>query len=260
MKNLKVAFYTENGILKPAPAIRRAVLEAATALAANGADVEEWQPPDLLEAWEIQLRLTCADGLAGYRRALRTSKGAKVRLAAMPAAVRSAMSLLAEVVGQKKLAASMRFKHRVSIEEYFQLLGRRRQYSTRFLEALNQRGFDVILCPPDALPDLKHGSSYYLSGCGISYAGLYTLLGMPVGVVAATRVRSCEESDRPDTRDVVERAARYVEGGSIGLPVGVQVAARHWREDVVLATMGVLENYFRPQPEFPSLSKIPLWN
>jgi fatty acid amide hydrolase len=258
VKKLRVAFYTDNGILKPAPAIRRAVLEAAAAMAANGAEVEEWQPPDLVEAWEIQLRLTCADGLAGYRRALRTSKGAKVRLAAMPAAVRSAMSLLAEVTGQKRLAASMRFKHRVSIDEYFQLLGRRRQHSTRFLEALNQRRFDVILCPPDALPALKHGSSYYISGCGISYAGLYTLLGMPAGVVAATRVRAGEESDRPDTRDVVERAARHIEKGSSGLPVGVQVVARHWREDVVLATMGVLETFFHQQSEFPSLSKISL--
>ena len=170
------------------------------------------------------------------------------------------MSLLADVIGQKKLSASMRFKHRLSIEEYFQLLGRRRQYSTKFLEALNQGRFDVILCPPDALPALRHGSSYYIGGCGISYAGLYTLLGMPVGVVAGTRIRPCEESDRPDTHDVVERAARYVEKDSVGLPVGVQVAARHWREDVVLATMGVLETFFRAQPEFPSLSKIPLWN
>ncbi|MGC2194265.1 MAG: amidase family protein [Terriglobales bacterium] len=260
VKELRVAYYTDNGIMKPAPAIRRAVLEAAAALAANGADVEEWHPPDLYEAWEIQLRLTCADGLAGYRRALRTSKGAIVRLAAMPAVVRSAMSLLAEVIGQKKLAASMRFKHRVSIDEYFQLLGRRRQYSARFLEAINERGFDVILCPPDALPALKHGSSYYISGSDISYAGLYTLLGMPAGVVAATRIRPNEESDRPDARDVVERAARHVEEASAGLPVGVQVVARHWREDVVLATMGVLESYFRSRPEFPDLSDIPLFS
>jgi fatty acid amide hydrolase len=111
---------------------------------------------------------------------------------------------------------------------------------------------DAVLCPPDALPALKHGSSYYVGGCGISYAGLYTLLGMPAGVVAATRVRPGEESDRPKSRDLVEQAARYVEAGSSGLPVGVQVVARHWREDIVLAVMATLETFFRTQPDYPS--------
>jgi fatty acid amide hydrolase len=260
VKGLRVAFYTDNGILKPAPAITRAIMEAATILETNGAEVEEWQPPRLQEAWEIQLRLTCADGLAGYRRALRKSKGAKVRLAAMPAVVRSAMSLLAELAGQKKLAASMRLKHRASIGEYFALLGRRREYAAAFLQALNGHGFDAILCPPDALPALKHGSSYYVSGCSISYAGLYTVLGMPAGVVAATRVRPGEESDRPEKHDLVERSARYIERGSIGLPVGVQVVARHWHEDVALAIMDVLEASFRQQSDYPAWPDMSLFS
>ena len=45
--------------------------------------------------------------------------------------------------------------------------------------------------------------------------------------------------------DLVERAAKSAETGSVGLPVGVQVAARHWREDVALAVMGRLEAFFR---------------
>jgi fatty acid amide hydrolase len=251
ISKLRVAFYTDNGLLRPAPALRRAVREAAAALQACGAEVEEWRPPDPSEAWEIQLRLTCADGLESYRRALRKSKGAKVRLAAMPAVVRSVMTLAAELAGQKRLAASMRHKHRVSLGELSELLLRKRDYAARFLEALNSRKFDAILCPPDALPALKHGSSFYVSGLSISYPGLYTLLGMPAGVVAATRVRADEESDRPKSRDLIERAACNVEAGSAGLPVGVQVVARHWRENVVLAIMAVLEDHFRRQPDYP---------
>jgi len=158
VKKLKVAFYTDNGIVKPAPAIRRAVVEAAAALAGDGAEVEEWHPPDLLEAWEIQLRLMCADGLAGQRRALRKSKGAKVKFAAMSGIVRSAATLVAELVEQKKLAASMRFKHRASLEQYFLLLGRRRDYAAKFLQALNRGGFDLILCLPTHCLLLKTGA------------------------------------------------------------------------------------------------------
>ena len=98
-------------------------------------------------------------------------------------------------------------------------------------------------------PALTHGGSRYLNVP--NYTMLYNLLGMPAGVVAATRVHAGEECDRPASRDVVQRAARAVEIGSAGLPVGVQVAARHWREDVVLAVMGALEQHFRAQADYP---------
>lgn len=251
IRKLRVAFYTDNRILTPSPAIRRAVREAAEALRIQGVEVEEWFPPDPHEAWEIQLRLTCADGLASYRRALRGSSGAKVRLAALPAAIRFAATLAAEMTGQKRLADSIRYKQRISIEDLARLLGRRNAYAAKFLSALNGSRFDAVLCPPDALPALKHGSSFYVSGCSISYPGLYSLLGMPAGVVAATRVRSTEETDRPQGKDLIERAASRVEEGSAGLPVGVQVVARHWREDIVLSVMAALEAHFRKQPDYP---------
>jgi fatty acid amide hydrolase len=42
-----------------------------------------------------------------------------------------------------------------------------------------------------------------------------------------------------------------VDAGSAGLPVGVQVAARPWREDVVLSVMSALEEDFRSRPDYP---------
>jgi fatty acid amide hydrolase len=39
----------------------------------------------------------------------------------------------------------------------------------------------------------------------------------------------------------MDEAARATERGSAGLPIGVQVAARPWREDVALAVMGAIE-------------------
>ena len=50
---------------------------------------------------------------------------------------------------------------------------------------------------------------------------------------------------------MVERSARRVEAGSAGLPLGVQVAARPWREDLVLSTMTLLEAHFRRTPDYP---------
>jgi fatty acid amide hydrolase len=46
IKNMRIAVYTDNGIISAAPALRRAVREAAAALASCGAEVEEWSPPE----------------------------------------------------------------------------------------------------------------------------------------------------------------------------------------------------------------------
>jgi len=51
---------------------------------------------------------------------------------------------------------------------------------------------------------------------------------------------------------LIERAATRVEKGSAGLPVGVQVVTRHWREDVVLSVMAAREDHFRRQPDYPA--------
>ncbi|MBZ5502468.1 MAG: amidase [Acidobacteriia bacterium] len=255
LKRLRVGFYTDNGIMMPAPALRRAVLDAASALEQRGARVELWQPPDAAEAWEIQLRLICADGMASYRNAMGKSQWnatlrRSLRTAALPKLVRDTLRVSLELAGQHHYAERLRRRGEISVPEFFQLVEQRSNYRRRFLSSLDAGQFDALLCPPDALPAGLHGKSF-LVGDGQSYAGLYNLLGLPAGVVTATRVRPEEESDRQPTRDLAQRTAREIEKGSAGLPVGIQVVARHWREEIVLALMAALEDHFRRLPEYP---------
>lgn len=109
---------------------------------------------------------------------------------------------------------------------------------------------DALLGPFTALPAFTHGAAKDLGVPGI-YTSLYNVTGHPAGVVTVTRVRAGEESGRPDSRDLVEKAARKVEAGSAGLPVGVQVIARHWREEVALALMNAIVSQARTQPDYP---------
>ncbi|WP_437577183.1 amidase family protein [Sorangium sp. So ce887] len=108
------------------------------------------------------------------------------------------------------------------------------------LAALDAQRLDALLCPPYPLPAVPHGATVRL-GPVHGHTLLFNLVGMPAGVVAWTRVRPGEESGRPPSRDRADQAARAAEQGSAGLPIGVQVAARLWREDVVLAVLGALE-------------------
>ena len=51
--------------------------------------------------------------------------------------------------------------------------------------------------------------------------------------------------------DSTEIDLRKADLESQGLPVGVQVVSRHWREDVALAVMRVLEAAARSNADYP---------
>ncbi|MGE5097133.1 MAG: amidase [Betaproteobacteria bacterium] len=242
---LRIGFFTDNGVIAPSPAVRRAVREAAAALGARGAHVDEWQPPDSEEAWDLYVRLMYADGMAKAREALR---GSRVDLrtrqlvdpGAMPPALLEWSGAMMALAGQRHFAKALARLRRLDDAGLAEVLGQREAYRRRFLESLDLARLDAIVCPPDALPALPHGSSPYLADA-LSYCALFNLLDMPAGVVSTTYVAPGEESDRGSSIDGVVMAASWAERGSAGLPVGVQVAARESREDVVLALMHALE-------------------
>jgi fatty acid amide hydrolase len=227
-------------------------------MANSGAQVEEWTPPDMSEAWVDYLGILFADGSASARRMARGSRltPAVRKVFAAGRFPRGVLSGIATPIlrglGQHHLAQTMRAMGRISADQYWQLLDRRAAFCERFEEELDRHRFEVIICPPDAVPALRHDTRWYLA---FSYAAIWNLLDMPAGVVAATRVRPDEESDRAPGSDVVEREARRCEQESAGLPVGVQVVARQGREDVVLRVMKILEVHFRTSPDYPVLQR-----
>ena len=75
-------------------------------------------------------------------------------------------------------------------------------------------------------------------------------------MVPVTRVRAGEETSRPQTKDMAERTARASEEGSAGLPIGVQVMARPWREHVALAAMAAIEAAAKKRPDYPTAPAI----
>lgn len=245
IEGLRVAMYDDNGLLRPAPALRRAISEAAEALRAAGAIVEPWTPPDATTAYYLYYGLLVGDGLVTAREALGQSlPSPSVRrmlmTARLPSLLLRLLAALLDLGGQPRLAALLRTVGMVSTRTYWQRVEERASYRERFFAALDAGPYDLILCPPDALPALPHDLAPDLADA-LSYPTLYNLLGLPAGVVPVTRVRPGEESDRPPSRDRILATARTGEVGSAGLPVGVQIAGRPFREDVVLAAMAVIE-------------------
>jgi fatty acid amide hydrolase len=242
---LRVAYYEDDGFFPAAAAVRRAVRVAVDALRACGAQVEPFAPPDVAGAMRMFLGILSADGAAGAKRRLGTHRrdtrvAGLLKIAGMSAAMRPIAESISRSFGQRRLAQQIASIRPIGVDDYWSLVDAQAAYRRDFIAALDRGGFDAIVCPPHALPALTHGSAYYLTTAA-SYSMLYNLLGMPAGVVPVTRVRDDEQNPPRAGRDIVERTAREVVRGSAGLPLGVQVVARHWREDVALAVMGAIE-------------------
>ena len=111
----------------------------------------------------------------------------------------------------------------ISTEEFTRALEELDEYRSEMLGFM--RSYDVIICPTAAFAALPHGETYSEENRNAYYTHPYNLTGWPGAVV---RCGSSAE----------------------GLPIGVQVISRPWREDVALALAAVLESelggYVRP--------------
>ena len=105
----------------------------------------------------------------------------------------------------------------ISTVEFTEALEELDLYRSDMLRFMND--YDVIVCPTTATAAPPHGVTFEESNKNGFYTGPYNLTGWPGTVVR------CGTS-------------------SEGLPIGVQVIARPWREDVSLAVAGWLESVF----------------
>jgi fatty acid amide hydrolase len=253
---LRIAMYDDDGYWPAAPALRRAVHEAADALRDRGAHVEPFTPPSPgANATRFYFSFLMSDGLDWAKPHLRGNPVDKriktaMQIAAIPNLLRPVVGGLMKAVGQRRLGNTIAMTRRRSAGEFWRVADERDWWRDQFIAALDACGFEAILCPAHCVPAMRHGATNMLFDA-ISVLNTFNVLGMPAGAVAATKVRPGEESDRRRTFDIVERTARKTEQGSVGLPVGVQVAARLWRDDIVLAVMAALEEHFRKQPDYP---------
>jgi Asp-tRNA(Asn)/Glu-tRNA(Gln) amidotransferase A subunit family amidase len=112
------------------------------------------------------------------------------------------------------------YSEEVSSVDLYRLLRRRDWYRTELLEFMEH--YDAVLCPAYPCPAPPHGST---AGVGlreldqrdaISYTTPFSLTGAPCVVIPYGR--------SPE-----------------GLPIGVQIVARPWSDDVALALASELE-------------------
>lgn len=256
VSKLRVGVYDDDGFVRPAASVRRAVREAADMLRDAGATVVSYRPPDAEEVFLLAVAAFSSDGFEHVRQVL---DGEPViaplalfdRTAGLPRSVRAGVARALELAGERRLAATLRSSGARSAAELWRLSYDRTERARAELARWRADGLDAVLCPAFATPAPQQGAT-----ADFSTAACYTIrfnaLNFPAGVVPVTRVRAEETERAPEGRpDRVEKRARSVEAGSAGLPIGVQVAAAPYREDVVLALLAAIEQRARARIDFP---------
>jgi fatty acid amide hydrolase len=255
LEGLCVGTYVDDGVIPASRAIARATQRAAETLRAQGCAVRGFRLPDVRAMLASYLGALSADDGAAIFEALAGGEIDPVlepmkRLASVPLNVRRMMARAAQALGQPNFALMLGAMGAKSAAELWRLTGLLRDYRVALLDSMDRLGVDVLLCPPLATPALVHGASKNFT-LASSYAIVFNGAQLPAGVVPVTRVRE-GETQRAKSRDSLERRAAEVDARSVGLPVGVQVVARPWKDHVALAVMAAIEAGVSRDVGFPA--------
>jgi fatty acid amide hydrolase len=259
LSRLRFATFTDDGEFPVAPAVRRAVGDAAQMLTAAGATEVALKAPDLTRATDLLFAVLSADRTRSLGRLLRgNAVDPRLRplllIGGMPPWLRSVAGFALRVLGQRRSARNMARFGSGSVYDYWQAIEAMAAFRGGLLRSLEQADggpIDVVLFPPHAMPAVRHGATAMMPMPG-AYAPIANVSGFPAGVVPVTRVRAGEESERPQRRDLMVEVARETERASAGLPIGVQVMARPWRDHVALAAMAAIEAAATKRPDYPA--------
>ena len=197
LRDLRVAFYTDNGIAAADGDVSRVVRAAAQSLATEVRVMDAARPTCLESAYDLEMKLLGADGGDGLWQYLEELGSTEVH------------PLLRGWL--EKLEA-----YRTDLAGFHRYWAEWDQYRAGMFAFL--RGYDVILCPAYIHPALPHGTSTLDENFrGFSHTMAYNLTGWPAALVR------CGESEgglpiavqvvaRPWREDVALAVAGWLEG------------------------------------------------
>ena len=201
LKKLKVAFFSNNGVMDTDEDTKKTVRQAAQWLQGTAASVEEDLPREILsDLYDARRKITNGDAWQFYKR-------------------------MADKWGTKNFSPSvterMKTTTPISTAELVEAWEQADLAKSRMLDWFKK--YDVLICPvagkaaepidrpPGSVPPGGSGSMMW------SYTGVFNSTGWPVTVV---------------------RCGTSSEGN---LPIGVQVVAAPWREDITISVASFLE-------------------
>jgi Asp-tRNA(Asn)/Glu-tRNA(Gln) amidotransferase A subunit family amidase len=205
LKKWRVGYFEDDGRTPVTAETRAAVRKGAEALKREGFDVRPFCPQGLQKAQELWWQLF---GVAGAMLLGPMLKGREDELSPI------LKQFVRRTAGENSHTAESLLRTWVA----------RDVLRTHILAQM--REYPVLICPVASIPAFRHGEhSWNIDGKKVayldawSYCEWFNLLGMPAATVPVGR---CSE----------------------GLPIGVQIAAKPWQEEIILSLAEILDNEF----------------
>uniref|UniRef100_A0A7E4W9L1 fatty acid amide hydrolase n=1 Tax=Panagrellus redivivus TaxID=6233 RepID=A0A7E4W9L1_PANRE len=239
---LKIGYYVDDGYFPASVPVARAVEEAAEALRKKGHEVIRFQPPRIPEVFGLYFSALFIDG--GCYISDRLSGDLfdphHLQIILMPYLPKWLFAPLLNRFGPK--AEPMTHVLGRTLSEQRKVYAAIEGYRHEFVKVLQSNGFDAILCPPNAGPAYEHGLPDQLAPT-ISYTAIFNLLDYAAGVVQYSFVNDDDIANNADFKetDHFTKILKRSISTSKGLPLGVQVAAPPYSEEVVLRVMRIIE-------------------
>ena len=204
VRDLRIAFYTDNGLAAADEEVTGVVRTAAAALAVEGVRVEEARPACLDAAYEIEMKLIGPDGGDSLRSYLRDIGSTSVH------------PLLTGWVDKLE-------QYRTGIDGFAHYWGEWFDYCAE-MTAFLARGYDAILCPAYIHPALPLGTSILDENfIGFSHTMAYNVAGWPAAVVR------CGESGTGLPIAVQIAAAPWREDVALAVALWLEQAFGGWK-------------------------------
>jgi len=239
---LKIGYYTTDKYFTPAPACVRAVEEAVAALKARGHEVVPFEV-DFYRVAINYLSILGSDG--GLRNILGGLEGEELipmyqflkTMASMPNVLRPPIAAVLRLAGLRRMADLTLHVGGKDAYQHWETVADRNEWRRELLVRWQAAGLDAVLCPGLALPAFPHGTSNRLNQ-GCSYTFVWNSFGFPAGALPAATVRPAEEPYGPcPFGDALAKDAALACEGSAGLPVGIQVVALPFHDELCLRAM-----------------------
>lgn len=254
LDGLRIGIVDDDDFLSPTAAIRRSVGRAREVLAAAGATVTPHSPVPSREVLAVWLSALTSDGGRTLDAAIGEDPVSPVlkpsrMLLRVPGPLRRTAGRVLGGLGEERLQLLLDVLGEKTVTDLWRLTQRRTEMRLAELDAWNRLDLDAVICPPHVVAAMGHRESAdYAVSLGAQFR--WTLLDFPAGIVPVSVVRESEVGSYPVTDRISKKTAR-LERESVGLPVGVQVVARPYREHVLLSVMAAIEAGVQGDREVP---------
>lgn len=241
---LRVGYYLTDGLFEPAASIQIGIKETIEKLEKKGIHCKKIKAYRPRKAEELHTKINSLDGAKLFIENIKNDKPSEqlkflIPAMKMPPFLLGLIGKIAYLLGQKTAARMATHFSTKSGRNLEKLKQEHQDYIQGFQEMMMKENIDILISPVNGLPAYLHGTSMLIGSAG-TYTLMHNVTGFPAGVVPVGIVEKENIFPRKKTLEIANNIARKTELKSEGLAVAIQVAALPWREDLVLAMMGFL--------------------